>query len=53
VAFPVDMASVLVLAICVALVDVHPCLCVSSVSGDSVFCHLGMEGNHLSDCPKA
>jgi len=50
--FRVDVASVLGLAVCVAMLDVHLCHCVSSVSGDSVLCHFGKERSHLSDFPE-
>jgi len=53
VVFWVDVASGLVLAVWVALVEVHPCLCVSSVSGDSVLCDFGKEGSRPSDFPEA
>ena len=39
VAFQVEVASVLVSDVWVSLVEVHPCFCVSSVSGDSVRCN--------------
>jgi len=31
------------------LVEVHPCLCASSVSADALLCQFGMEGSHPSD----
>jgi len=52
-AFRVNVASVLVPAAKVVLVEVHVCRCISSVSGDSVQCHFCKEGSHLSDFPKA
>jgi len=52
VAFQVDMVLVLVSALWVALVEVHLCLCVSGVFGDSVLCHFCKEGSRLSDFPK-
>jgi len=47
VAFRADVASVLVSAVCVALVEVHLCLSASSMPGDSVLCHCGKGGSHL------
>ena len=51
--FRVDVVSVLVSAILVALIEVHLCLCISSMSGDSVLCRFGKEGSRPSDCPVA
>ena len=51
-AFRVDVVSVLVSAVWVALGEVHPCLSVTSVVGDSVLCHPGKEGSRPSDFPK-
>jgi hypothetical protein len=31
------------------VVEVHPCLCASSVSEDFLLCNLGMEGSHPFD----
>jgi hypothetical protein len=49
VAILVDLVSVLVSAFLVDLVEVHHCLCVISVSGNSVMYHLGMEGSRPVD----
>jgi len=53
VAFWVDVASVRVSAVGVALVEVLPCLSISSVSGDTVLRHFGKEGSRPSDFPEA
>ena len=39
--FRADVALVLVSPVRVALVEVHPFLCASSVSGNSALCHYG------------
>jgi len=49
VAFRADVPLVLVSAVRVAPVEVHPCLCTSRVSGDSVLCHFGKGGSHPFD----
>jgi hypothetical protein len=49
VAILVDLVSVLVSAFLVDLVEVHHCLRVISVSGNSVMYHLGMEGSRPVD----
>jgi len=41
VAFQAEMA--------LAVVEVHLCLCVSSVTADSLLCHFGKQGNHSFD----
>ena len=45
VAFRVEVALVLVLAVWVGLEEVRPCLSASSVSVDSWRCHFGKEGS--------
>ena len=49
-AFWVEVVSVLVSAVRVILVDMHLCLHTSSVSADSLLCHLGKEGSHQVNC---
>jgi hypothetical protein len=46
-AFLAEMASDLVSDVCVGLVEEHPYLCASSVSGDSSLCHFGKEDSRL------
>jgi len=48
-AFGVDLASVLVSADSVTLVEVHLCFGITSVAGDTLLCHFGKEGRHWSD----
>jgi len=43
VAFRAEMASNLLLDVCVRLVEDHPFLCAFSVSGDWLLCHFGKE----------
>ena len=31
------------------MLEVHPCLCISSLMADSLLCHFGKEGSHLFD----
>ena len=49
VAFWADVASVLESAVCVTVVEVHPCLCTSKMSGDSVLCGFGKGGSRPFD----
>ena len=53
VAVRVDVVLVLVLAVWFAVVEVHLCLCNSSVSGDSVLCYSVKEGSRPLDFPDA
>jgi len=48
----VEVALVLVSAICVGLEEVHPCLCASSVSVDSLQWHFGKNGSRRYDFHK-
>ena len=52
VAFWVEVAIVLVLAVWVGLEEVRPCHCASSVSVDSWRCHFGKEGSRQFDFHK-
>jgi len=47
VVFRGDVASVLVLAVCVGLVEVHLFLCASTMSVYCMLCHFGYEVRHL------
>jgi len=47
VGFRAKVPSVLLSAVSFGLVEVHPCLCTSSMSADSVVCHFGKEGSRL------
>ena len=51
-AFRVEVAIVLVSAVCVSLEQMHPFLCASSVSVDSSLCHFGKEGSCQLDFHK-
>ncbi|MDX6610790.1 MAG: hypothetical protein QOF85_2790 [Solirubrobacterales bacterium] len=42
-AFPAEMVSVLVLAVCVGQMEVYPCLCASTVSADALRRHFGKD----------
>jgi hypothetical protein len=35
--------------VALVVVEEHLCLCVSSVTADSLLCHFGKEGSHLCD----
>jgi len=52
VVFRVEVALVLVSAVCVGPGEVCPCLCASSVSVNSLRCHFGKEGSRQFDCHK-
>jgi len=45
----VEVASALVSAVCVGLEEVCPCFCASSVSMDSLRCHVDKEGSCQCD----
>jgi len=53
VAMQADVASVLVLAVWVTPVEVHLCICTTSMSWNSVLCHVGKERSHPFDFPQA
>jgi hypothetical protein len=46
-AFQAERASDLMSDVCIGLVDEHPYLCASSMSGDSSLCHFAKEGSQL------
>jgi len=48
-AFPADMASVVLSAVRVSLVEVHLCLYAFSISGDQVLGNFGKKGSRLFD----
>jgi len=52
VVFLVEVAFVLVSAVCIALEEVHQFLCASSVSVDSFQCRFGKEGSRQCDFHK-
>jgi hypothetical protein len=45
--FRAEMASDVVSDVCVGLVEEHPYLCASSMSGDFSLCHFGTEDSRL------